>query len=443
MQKNLTTGSVFKNLIYFSLPYLLSSFLQTFYGMADLFIAGQFNTSATISAISTGSQIMHMITVILVGIAMGTTVIISQSVGAKNDAMIQKTIGNSITLFMGISIALTCILLIATNGIIKIMAIPEAAVSEARVYLIICFIGIPFITAYNIISCIFRGMGDTKTPLYFIAIACACNIGFDYIFMGLLRMGAAGAALGTVLAQTISVIIALITIKCKNTGLTVSKKELRPDKKVMSSVLNIGIPIALQDGFIQVSFIVITIIANSRGLEISTGVGIVEKIICFLFLIPSAMLSAISAIAAQNIGANEYGRARKTLYYGIAISVSCGLLFFIFCQFLSNNILDLFSNDSEVIRLGSQYLRSYSVDCAVAAIHFCFSGYFCAHEKSIISFIHNLCSILIFRIPGAYLASKWFPDNLFPMGLAAPIGSLFSAIVCACIYVHMRKKNQL
>lgn len=443
MQKNLTTGSVLKNLIYFSLPYLLSSFLQTFYGMADLFIAGQFNGSASISAISTGSQIMHMLTVIIVGIAMGTTVIISQSVGAKNDSMVRQAIGNSTTLFMGISIVLTGILLLLTNPIIRILSVPTEAVSEARVYLMICFIGIPFITAYNIISCILRGMGDSKTPMYFIGIACVFNIALDYIFMGCFHMGAAGAALGTVLAQSISVACALFVLLKKNDTLSVKRSDFRPNKKVMSSILNIGIPIALQDGFIQISFIVITIIANDRGLVVSTGVGIVEKVICFLFLIPSSMLSAISALAAQNIGAGEKGRARKTLYYGLGISVTCGIIFFVLCQFFAGNILDLFSNDSEVIRMGSQYLRSYTIDCAMAAIHFCFSGFFCAHEKSIISFIHNICSILIFRIPGAYLASVYFPRTLYPMGLAAPIGSAFSAIVCACIYIHYRKKGEL
>ncbi|MDO5127959.1 MAG: MATE family efflux transporter [Eubacteriales bacterium] len=443
MQKNLTTGNIFKNLIYFSLPYLLSSFLQTFYGMADLFIAGQFNGSPTISAISTGSQIMHMLTVILVGLAMGTTVLISRAVGACDKEKINETIGNSVTLFIGVSLFFTAVLLICTNGIVSVMSVPSAAVKEARSYLTICFAGIPFITAYNIISCIFRGLGDSKTPMYFIAIACAANIALDYLFIGYLHMGAAGAAFGTVLAQTISVLCSLLAIKKKNTGITLSRNDFRIKKDICSSIFRIGVPISLQDGFIQISFIIITIIANERGLIISTAVGIVEKVIGFLFLIPSAMLSAISAIAAQNIGANEYERARKTLFFGTAVAVSFGLVFFVLCQFISGNIVGLFSDDTEVIRMGTQYLRSYSLDCAIAAVHFCFSGFFCAHGRSVISFVHNLCSIIVIRIPGAYLASKWFPDSLFEMGLAAPLGSLLSACICIFVYFCLRNKKQI
>lgn len=218
MTNDLTKGNVLKNLILFSLPYLLSCFLQTFYGMADLFIAGRFNGSDTITAISTGSQIMHMITVIIVGLAMGTTVLISQAIGGNHIERARKVTGNSVVLFMIVSILMTGILLLCTDGIIMVMSVPAAAVSQAKAYLTICFIGIPFITAYNIISCILRGLGDSRTPMYFIAIACAVNIAADYILMGPLHMGASGAALGTVLSQTISVLCALIYMQKKRHG---------------------------------------------------------------------------------------------------------------------------------------------------------------------------------------------------------------------------------
>lgn len=443
MTKDLTKGSVLKNLIYFSLPYLLSCFLQTFYGMADLFIAGQFNGANTITAVSTGSQIMHMITVIIVGLAMGTTVMISQAVGGNHKEQIQKVIGNSISLFMLVALVMTGLLLLCTDGIITVMSVPGEAVAQAKVYLIICFTGIPFITAYNIISCILRGLGDSRTPMYFISIACVVNILTDYILMGPFHMGAAGAALGTVLSQTISVICALVYLRKKDMGIHILKRDLKPDSSIIRRLVQIGVPISLQDGLIQVSFIIITIIANSRGVIIAASVGIVEKIIGFLFLIPSAMLSSISAIAAQNIGAGKQSRARQTLGYGICITVVCGLIFSVICQLVPESVIGLFSDETDVIRLGADYLRSYVFDCAIAGIHFCFSGFFCAHGRSLISFIHNISSIVLVRVPGAYLASKYYPDTLFEMGLAAPLGSLFSAIICVCFYVYLYRKKQI
>ncbi|MGN0435171.1 MAG: MATE family efflux transporter, partial [Wujia sp.] len=427
MEKNLTTGNILKNLILFSLPYLLSCFLQSFYGLADLFITGQFNGSEAVSAVSIGSQIMHMVTVIIVGLAMGTTVLISQSIGAQNKKRAAHIIGNSTVLFLGISFVLTILLLSFIDPIITVMRVPSAAVDETHRYLTICFIGIPCITAYNIISCIFRGLGDTKSPMYFIGIACVINVILDYVLIGIFGLSSAGAAYGTVISQTISVICALVSIRKMGIGIRPDKKDYIPDKTTLSEIIKIGIPVSLQDGLIQVSFIIITIIANDRGLIISTSVGIVEKIISFLFLVPSALLASVSAIAAQNVGAGNHKRARTTLKYATIIAVSVGLFFALICQFTAPFIIDLFSDDKEVIRMGAQYLRTYSFDCAIAGIHFCFSGFFCAYGKSIISFIHNIISVILVRVPGAYLASIYFPDSLTQMGMAAPLGSLLSA----------------
>ena len=219
MEKNLTTGSVLKTVLYFSLPYLLSYFLQTLYGMADLFIIGQFNSVDSITAVSIGSQVMHMLTVMIIGLAMGATIMIGQATGAGKREQASLAIGNTITLFMALSAILTVGLLFAVKPIVTIMSTPAEAVSGTITYLTICFIGIPFITAYNIISSIFRGMGDSQSPMYFIAVACAANIALDYLFIGGLGLGAAGAALGTTLSQTISVIVSLIVILKRKTGI--------------------------------------------------------------------------------------------------------------------------------------------------------------------------------------------------------------------------------
>lgn len=287
-------------------------------------------------------------------------------------------------------------------------------------------------------------MGDSKNPMYFIAIACFANIVLDYVFIGACKMGPAGAALGTTVAQAISVVISLLVI-VKKQSITLAKEDFKPQGDVMKKILSIGIPVALQDGLIQISFLIITIIVNQRGLNDAAAVGIVEKIISFLFLVPSSMLSTVSALGAQNIGANKPERAMQTLKYAIMIAFGFGLIASGVIQFMAEPIVALFTDanatgGAEVIYQGGQYLRGYIWDCVFAGIHFSFSGYFCACGKSGLSFLHNILAIVLIRVPGAYLMSALFPTTLLPMGLATAAGSLFSVIICVIAFTILRKK---
>lgn len=433
MERNLTTGSVFKNIVIFSLPYFLSYFLQTLYGLADLFIIGQYEGVASTTAVSVGSQVMHMLTVMIVGLAMGTTVSIGRAVGAGDKKRMSACVGNTVTLFMLVSIVLTAVLVLLVDPIVSVMSTPAEAVDGTARYLTVCFIGIPFIIAYNIISSIFRGMGDSKSPMYFIAVACAANIALDYLFMGAMRLGPVGAALGTTLAQAISVLVAFIAIR-RRRSVAVSRGDFHPRRDVMGQILSIGVPVALQDGLIQIAFILITVIANLRGLTDSAAVGIVEKLISFLFLVPSSMLSTVSAIGAQNIGAGDYGRAKQTMWYAIGIAVGFGVIVSVLFQFIAEPVVGLFTPDEGVIAAGGQYMHGYIFDCLFAGIHFCFSGYFCACGKSMISFIHNISGVALVRVPGAYLMSKMFPATLLPMGLATAAGSILQVLICIVAY---------
>ena len=441
LEKNLTNGSVLKNIAYFSLPYLLSYFLQTLYGLADLFIIGQFEGVASTTAVSIGSQVMHMLTVMIVGLAMGSTVCIGQAVGAGDKKRASAAIGNTVTLFMLLSVVITALLLALVRPIVSVMSTPAEAADGTRAYLTICFIGIPFITAYNIISSIFRGLGNSKSPMIFIAVACAANIALDYIFIGAMGLGPAGAALGTTLSQAISVVFSLVVILRRKSGISLERRDLHPQRDTMGRLLRIGVPVAAQDGLIQIAFIVITVIANRRGLDAAAAVGIVEKIISFVFLVPSSMLSTVSALCAQNIGAGKQARAEQTLRYAVIIAVSFGIIIALLTQFISEQAVGLFTPDTVVIMLGGQYLRGYIWDALFAGIHFCFSGYFCACGRSEISFIHNISAIALVRIPGVYLTSKLFPDTLFPMGLATAAGSLLSVIICVIAFALLKKHS--
>ena len=436
---NFTQGSIVRGMLRFSVPYLITCFLQTFYGMADLFIVGQFNEAASITAVSVGSQLMHMLTVVIAGFAMGSTVLIGRSVGAGNRKGISAAVSTTFAFFAALAAVLTLVLLACTDPIIGVLQVPAEAVPEAAAYMRICFAGVIFITAYNVVSAVFRGLGDTRRPMYYVAAAGVINVGLDWLLVGPLGMGAGGAAAATVASQGISVLLGMIALKKYHSD--AFPRSLRPDGEDAGYILGIGLPIALQEGLIQVSFLVITMIANSRGVEVAAAVGIVEKVISFLFLVPSAMLSTVSALCAQNAGAGRHDRSRQVLRIGCMICAGFGAVIFALCQPLAPWIVSLFvkngNNVETVVRLGGQYLRTYSVDCMIAGIHFCFSGFFSAYGRSVYSFLHNIISIITFRIPGAWIAAVYFPATLYPMGLAAPMGSLLSVLICLFLYRRM------
>lgn len=435
-------NGIFKKIIAFSLPYLLSVLMQTLYGMADLFIIGQYEGVEATTAVSVGSQVMHMLTVMIVGLSMGATVLIGKSVGAGNKSLTLRAIGNTASIFAALSLFVTAALLIAVNPIVSLMSTPKEAVADTVSYLTVCFIGIPFITAYNVISSIFRGKGDSKTPMYFVAIACVSNIALDYLFIGGFHMKAAGAALGTTLSQAISVVISLaVVLKTDADIISLKKSDFRPSKGVVGEILKVGAPVALQDGFVQISFLLITLFANLRGLEDAAAVGIVEKIIAVLFLVPSAMLSTVSALSAQYIGGGRSELARTTLRYALILSVVFGALSVILMQLFAEQTVLLFTNNKTAVIMGGQYMRGYVWDCILAGIHFCFSGYFCALKRSGISFAHNCASILLARIPLSYLAAKYFTESLLPMGLAPTVGSCISVVICIFAFKRLCKKT--
>lgn len=438
----LTTGSVLKTIIHFSLPFLISYFLQVFYGMADLFIIGQFKGIESTTAVSIGSQVLYMFTVIILGLTMGTTVLIGKAVGAQKNTQTLKIVGNTVIVFLLISLFMTCILLLFTPQIALIMSTPKEALSQTIIYLRICFAGVPFITAYNVISAIFRGYGDSKSPMYFILIACIANIILDYIFIGIMNFDASGAALGTIISQGISVLVSLILIFNDKTKMKFSLKDFKLNKKIVSKLISIGFPVALQNWLIQVAFIAITIIANKRGLYDAAAVGIVEKIIGILFLIPQTMLAVMPVLTAQNIGAGKFKRAKLTLFYSSIISVCWGVIVAIIVQFIASDLISLFVKNTQVIHLGAQYIKAYVLDCIFVGIHFCLSGYFYAYGLSIVSFAHNFISIVCVRIPIAYFASKYFVDTLYPMGLASPLGSLLSVCICVGVFCWLDKHPQ-
>ena len=439
MTHDLTKGSIIKTMIWFSIPYLISVFLQTFYGLADLFIVGQFNHEDVITAVSMGSQIMHVIILVIAGLSVGTTVTIGRSLGEGNKEKIPVYIGNSTILLVVTALVLTPILILLTDPILTVMQTPLEAYQPSRDYIMICFAGMPFVAIYNLISSIFRGLGDTKSPMIFVAISGVVNIGLDYVFVGPMQMHAAGAALATVISQALSVVISLVFLIRNNKELGVKRASFRFDRDIFGQLLHIGTPLAVQEMLVEISFLFITAIANSRGVLVAAAVGVTEKSMSFLFLVPIALQATIAPMVAQNAGAQLHDRGRKILKYGVIFVLIYGLIIGVMIQFTASGMIGLFTSSEEVIRLGTQYFRVYAFDTAIASIHFCISGYFNAYEKSIYVFVHNMISTFGVRVPAAYLASIWFPETLYQMGLAAPLGSIASVIICSIMYFKISK----
>lgn len=440
--KDLTQGSILGNIVTFSLPYVLAYFLQILYGLADLFVIGQYCGVDATTSVSNGAQVMYFLTCVLIGLAMGTTVHTARAVGAKDSRRAARVIGNTITLFMGIAVVLVVVLLCFRNGIVTLIDTPPEAVAGTGDYLAVCFLGIPFIVAYNIIASIFRGLGDSKTPMYFVAVACVMNVLLDYLFIGFFGLGPMGAALGTVLSQMCSVLFALCTIRRHREAFAVTRHDLRPDRHTMLGILKIGVPISMQDGFVQIGFLLIMVIANSRGVVDAAAVGIVEKFIGLVFIVNSAMLASVSAISSQNIGAGNVKRAQQTMWRAMTIVTIYGVIVAVVLQFVPEWAVAIFTDDAQVLAQGSDYLRGYIWDAVFAGIHFCFSGFFTACGYAIVSFIHNFVSIATVRVPFAYLASVAYPDTLYPMGLVTWLGSLLSCIICVGVYCWMVKRQR-
>ena len=440
---NLTQGSVVGNIFSFSLPYMLSYFLQILYGLADLFVIGRYCGVDSTTAVSIGAQVMHMLTVVIIGLAMGTTVLTARAVGAGDRKRASNIIGNTFSIFAILAVVLTALLLASCHFIVHLMDTPPEAVRETQEYLTVCFAGVPFVVFYNVIASVYRGLGDSKSPMYFVIVACVTNIVLDYLLIGWIGLGAMGAALGTTLSQVVSVLFAAMAIRRHRSVLGIRRSDLRPSRRMLGAMMKIGLPVGVQDGLIQVSFIAITVIANGRGLYDAAAVGIVEKFIGLLFVIPSSMLSTVSAVSAQNIGAGQMDRARATMRYAIYICAGFGLVAATVLQFVPEVAVRIFTDDTQVVVKGAEYLQGYVWDCVLAGIHFCFSGFFTACGYSIISFAHNLLAIVSLRIPLSYLASEAYPDTLYPMGLATVAGSLLSVIICAVVYKWLLKHEKL
>ncbi|MBC8569651.1 MATE family efflux transporter [Zongyangia hominis] len=428
--KLLTEGSPFSTLLRFSLPFLLSNILQACYGASDLFMVGHFSDSIGVSAVATGGQVMQTITGLSIGLTAGGTVLIGRYFGAKERQNIAHAIKTMVIVFTLISLALTAGTILLLGPICSMMQVPAEAVETTRQYLLICASGILFIVGYNVVSGILRGLGDSRTPLILITVACIINVSTDLLFVGVMRWGAPGAAISTVLAQIISLVLAVFYLAFK--GFLQKYRRSGPRFRLYAAkgVLSAGLPIALQEGLVNISFLVITAMINSLGLIASASVGVVEKLIVFSMLPTTAFSAALSAMTAQHHGAGLMERARRCLWIAIGLSLIFGLACLGLSQWDAPALVGLFTVDAQVIAQGALYLRSYSLDCVLVCFVFCMNAFLSGSGHSFFPLVHSLATTFLVRIPASYFLIHAKHPSMFHIGFAAPAASFLSMLLC-------------
>ena len=439
---NFTEGSIIKKLISFMIPILGSLILQAMYGAVDLLIVGRFGTTAGLSGVSTGSQILNFVTFIITSFAMGVTVLISRYLGEKKPKKIGKIIGGATILFTAISVVLCIIMIIFARPISILMQAPKEALELTILYVQICGAGIFFIVAYNVISAIFRGLGDSKSPLIFVAIACVVNIVGDFIFVAIFNWNVVGAAFATVIAQAVSVVISLIIMKKKSLPFTIKKKDFYLNREVKRFMI-IGTPLALQEFLTQMSFLALCAFVNRLGLEASSGYGVACKVVNFVMLVPSALMQSMTSIVSQNVGAKKEKRAVEVMTTGMKFGGIIGTIVFLLIYFQGASLIGIFTEDNSVIQKGYEYLLGFAPETILTAILFSFIGYFNGHENTIWVMIQGFIQTILVRLPFAYYMSIQKNASLTKIGLAAPVATFFAIILNLVFYFTNKKRSVL
>ena len=440
--QNFTEGKIFAPLIRFVGPVLLALLLQTMYGAIDLMVVGQFGTSADVSAVSTGSMVMHTVTVVITGLAMGLTVLVGRKIGEGLREDAGNIIGSGIWLFGVLAVVLSVLMVFAAPSMAKLMQAPVEALDKTISYITICSAGAIFIVAYNLVGSIFRGISDSVMPLVTVAIACVLNIIGDLVFVALFHMGTAGAAIATVFAQAVSVALSLLLIRRREMPFSLKAGAIRPSGKLIRQILILGIPIALQDLLVSISFLAITAIVNSLGLIASAGVGVAEKLCGFVMLVPSAYMQAMSAFVAQNMGAGKPQRAQKALLCGIASSLAVGAVMGYLSFFHGDLLAGFFAKDAAVISAAAEYLKAYAIDCLLTSFLFCFIGYFNGTGNTIFVMLQGIIGSFGVRLPVSWIICRQAGANLFHIGLATPASSLVQIILCGVFFIITRRKQK-
>ena len=435
-----TQGSILKKLCRFMLPVLGALILQAAYGAVDLLVVGRFGSTSGLSAVSTGSQVLNLVTFVVTQLAMGVTVLIARYIGEKREKEIGAVLGGAAVVFTILAGCLFVLLVLFARPISVLMQAPQEALALTASYVRICGCGILFIVAYNVLSAVFRGLGDSRSPLLFVLVACLVNVAGDLVLVAGLHLDAAGAALATVLAQAVSVGCALAILRRKKLPFTFRKSDVRLNEQCRR-FLAIGLPLALQEFLTQLSFLALCAFVNRLGLAASSGYGVASKIVSFVMLVPSALMQSMASFVAQNIGAGNVKRAKKSMFTGIAVGVAFGIVMFALVLRKGDVLAGLFSTDAEVVRRGFEYLRGFAPETIVTAVLFSMVGYFNGSNQTLWVMIQGLIQTLLVRLPLAYYMSIQPNASLTKIGMSAPVATVVGIVLNIGFFLYLNRRD--
>lgn len=435
-----TQGSILQKLFWFMVPILGALILQAAYGAVDLLVVGRFGSTSGLSAVSTGSQILNLVTFVVTQLAMGITVLIARYLGEKHPERIGPVLGGAVVVFALISVGLFALLVGLAEPISVLMQAPAESLDLTVSYVRICGCGIFFIVAYNLLSAIFRGLGDSKSPLLFVLVACIVNIFGDLFLVAGLHMDAAGAALATVFAQTVSVVCAVVMLLKKKLPFTLKRTDFRFNPQCRK-FLEIGIPLALQECLTQISFLALCAFVNRLGLEASSGYGVASKIVNFAMLVPSALMQSMASFVSQNVGAGNQKRAKQSMFTGIGVGLGFGIVVFTLVMLKGDLLAGFFTSDAAVIEKGFAYLKGFAPETLATAILFSMVGYFNGNQKTVWVMVQGLVQTLLVRLPMAYLMSIQPNASLTWIGLAAPTSTMVGVVLNIGFYLYLKHQE--
>ena len=436
-----TQGNILEKLVVFMMPILGALILQAAYGAVDLLVVGRFGSTSGLSAVSTGSQVLNLVTFVVIQFAMGITVLIARYLGEKRPERIGAVIGGGAVVFTMMSVALLIAMVGFARPISVLMQAPAEAVDLTASYVRICGAGIFFVVAYNLLSAIFRGLGDSKSPLLFVLVACIVNIIGDLVLVAGLHMDAAGAAIATVTAQALSVVFAVMLLLKKDLPFAITKKDFRLNPQCRK-FLKIGLPLALQEFLTQISFLALCAFVNRLGLEASSGYGVACKIVNFAMLVPSSLMQSMASFVSQNIGAGKKKRAKQSMFTGIGVGLAVGCVVFVLVLFKGDVLCSVFSTDAAVIQNGFAYLKGFAPETLVTAILFSMVGYFNGNNKTVWVMTQGLIQTLLVRLPLAYFMSIQPNASLTKIGLAAPVATTVGIFLNIGFFIYLNRAEQ-
>lgn len=373
---DLTEGSVARKLLYFAFPFMLSNLLQTVYNLVDMSVVGHFMGSVGLSAVSVGGRLVELLTFLCTGFCTGGQILLSQQVGAKQKEGIQKTIGTLFTFTLLCAVVLGGVSILLHRQLLTALNTPAEAFRQAAAYMVICNSGCLFIFGYNALCAILRGLGDSKRPLLFVAIASVVNLVLDLVFVAGFRMGAAGAAIATVISQGISFISALIylVVKREAFGFTFSRKNLKMHGKTLKTLTKLGVPLAFQMAAISVSMLFVNSFINSYGAAASAVYGAGTKLQGIPSIITHGMSMANASMVGQNMAAGKPERVRQSVRTCFILNGCVYGVFIVTCLAVPTVVFALFTTEPDVMALAPAYLRISCIGFAASILNSSFNS---------------------------------------------------------------------